>query len=128
MACIYTEDSTAPMVEIRVVGRVTQHDMDEILPKLEAAIAMHGTIRLVEVLESFQGFDPTTILDGIKFDLNHLTDVTHAAVVSDIPWIGMMTRAASMVLPVSVRVFGMDQLDEARDWARNADRVTSTAA
>ena len=54
MACIYTEDSTEPVVEIRVLGRVTQHDMDEILPKLESFIAKHGTIRLVEVLESFQ--------------------------------------------------------------------------
>ena len=121
MACIYTEDSSHPVVEIRVIGRVTQHDMDEILPKLEAFIAKHGTIRFVEVLETFEGFDPTTILDGLKFDINHLTDVTHAAVVSDIPWVGMMTRAASMVLPVSIRVFPMDQLDAARDWARTAD-------
>ena len=127
MACIYTEDSTDPVVEIRVIGRVTQHDMDEILPKLEAAIDRHGTIRLIEVLESFEGFDPTTILDGIKFDVNHLTDVTHAAVVSDIPWIGMMTRAASMVLPVSIRVFSMNELDTARDWARTADRVPTAA-
>ena len=128
MACIYSKDSTAPVVEIRVVGRVTQNDMDSILPKLEAAIDKHGSIRLVEVLESFEGFDPTTILDGIKFDLNHLTDVTHANVVSDIPWVGMMTRAASMVLPVSVRVFSMDQLDEARNWVRTADRDSSAAA
>lgn len=127
MACIYSEDSALPVAEIRVIGRVTQHDMDEILPKLEAFINRHGTIRLVEVLESFDGFDPTTILDGIKFDLNHLTDVTHAAVVSDIPWIGMMTRASSMVLPVSIRVFPMAEIQAARNWARTADRVSSAA-
>ncbi len=127
MACIYTEDDTDPIVELRIVGRVTQHDMDEILPKLEAFIAKHGTIRLVEVIEKFDGFDPTTVLDGLKFDLNHLTDVTHAAVVSDIGWIGVMTRAASMVMPISLRVFTMDELQEARDWARDVDRVSSAA-
>ena len=127
MACIYTEHATQPVVEIRVVGHVTQHDMDEILPKLEAFIDRHGTIRIVEVIESFEGFDPTTVLDGLKFDLNHLTDVTHAAVVSDIGWIGVMTRAASMVMPVTIRVFTMDELDEAREWARTADKVSSAA-
>ncbi len=127
MACIYTEDDTDPIVELRIVGRVTQHDMDEILPKLEAFIARHGTIRLVEIIEKFDGFDPTTVLDGLKFDLNHLTDVTHAAVVSDIGWIGVMTRAASMVMPISLRVFTMDELQEARDWARDVDRVSSAA-
>ena len=127
MACIYTEHATQPVVEIRVVGHVTQHDMDEILPKLEAFIRRHGTIRIVEVIETFEGFDPTTFLDGLKFDLNHLTDVTHAAVVSDIGWIGVMTRAASMVMPVTIRVFTMDELEEAREWARTADKVNSAA-
>ncbi len=99
-----------------------QH-MDKILPKLEAFIGRHGTIRIVEVVETFDGFDPTTFLDGLKFDLNHMTDVTHAAVVSDVGWIGVMTRAASMVMPVTIRAFTMDQLDDAREWARTTDRV-----
>ena len=60
MACIYTEHATAPIAEIRVVGRVTEHDMDEILPKLEAFIDTHGSIRIIEVIEKFDGFDPTT--------------------------------------------------------------------
>ncbi len=127
MACIYSEDTNEPIVEVRVLGRVTQNDMDNILPKLEAFIEKHGTIRFVEVVESFEGFDPTTVLDGLKFDLNHLTDVTHAAVVSDIGWIGVMTRAASMVMPVTIRAFTMDQLDEARDWARTVDRISPAA-
>lgn len=119
MACLYSEHDTLPVAEIRVLGRVTQHDMDEILPKFEDFIARHGTIRIVEVVERFDGFDPTTILDGLKFDLNHLRDVTHAAVVSDIGWIGVMTRAAAMMMPVAVRMFTMDQIDEARAWAEN---------
>ena len=121
MACIYSEHETAPVAEIRVVGRVTQNDMDRILPQVEAFIGKHGSIRIVEVIEKFEGFDPTTVLDGLKFDYNHLSDVTHAAVVSDIAWIGLMTRASSMVMPVAIRSFSMDQLDEARAWALDPD-------
>lgn len=117
MACSYSEHKTAPVAEIRVSGHVTQHDMDELLPKLEGFIGRHGTVRLVEVIESFEGADPTTFFDGMKFDVMHLQDVTHVAVVSDIPWIGFISRAASMVMPVIVRTFAMDQLAEARKWA-----------
>ncbi len=117
MSCIYSEHETAPVAEIRIVGRVTQNDMDNVLPKLEALIKKHGRIRLVEIVDSFESFDPTTILDGIKFDYQHLRDVTHAAVVSDIPWIGFMSRASSMVMPVAIRTFPMSQLDQARAWA-----------
>ena len=121
MACIYTEHESLPVAEIRVVGRVTDHDMDEIIPKLEAFIDKHGTIRIVEVIERFDGFDPTTILDGMKFDIKHLSDVTHAAVVSDIPWVSYVTSAAAMVMPLTVRVFPLEKLDEARDWIGKPD-------
>ncbi len=121
MSCIYTEDQSLPVAEIQVLGRVTEHDMDEILPKLEAFIEKHGTIRIVEVIERFEGFDPTTVLDGVKFDIKHLRNVSHAAVVSDIPWIGFMTRAASTVMPLTVRTFSMADLEAARAWARAPD-------
>ena len=116
MACIYTEHKTLPVVEILVDGRVTEHDMDQILPKMEVFIEKHGKVRMVEIIERFEGFDPSTILDGIKFDVKHMTDLTHVAVVTDTPWIGFMTRAAAAVVPLTIRVFDLDALDEARAW------------
>lgn len=119
MSCKYSEHDNLPVAEIRIDGRVTEHDMDEILPKMEALIEKHGSIRLIEIIDRFEGFDPTTVLDGMKFDLKHLRDVSHAAVVSDIPWIGFVTQATAMVMPITVRAFGMDQLAEARAWIDN---------
>lgn len=121
MACIYTEHAKLPVCEIRVVGRVTEHDMDEIVPKLEAFIDKHGTIRLIEIIERFEGFDPTTVFDGMKFDIKHISDVTHAAIVSDMPWVGFMTRAAAMMMPITVKMFTMNELDQARAWIEKPD-------
>ena len=84
-------------------------------------IDRHGKIRLIEIIERFDGFVPSTILDGIKFDFRHLRDVTHAAVVSDIGWIGVLTRAAGMVMPVTMKVFSLAELEKAREWAKTAD-------
>ena len=120
MACIYTEHDTAPVAEIRVVGHVTEHDMDTIIPKMEAFIARHGTIRIVEVIERFEGFDPTTILDGIKFDIKHMKDISHAAIVSDIPWISFLTNAFAMVSPIVVKTFPEAEVEAARDWILDA--------
>ena len=121
MACLYTEDNTAPVVEIKVLGRVTENDMNNILPKLEDFIEKHGTIRMVEVIEKLDGFDPTTILDGLKFDAKHLSDISHVAIVTDSPWLGFMTNVADVFMPVVVRKFDMANLDQARDWAHNVD-------
>lgn len=127
MACIYNEHDTLPVAEIRLVGRLTENDMNHIVPKLEAFITKHGKIRLIEIIERFEGLDPTTVLDGMKFDMKHLSDVTHAAVVSDMAWIGFMTRAAAAMMPLTVRVFGMDQIDEARDWIANPEPPSSSS-
>ena len=121
MACIYTEHDTAPVVEICVLGRLTQHDMDEILPKLDAFIDTHGKIRLIEVVERFDGADSGAILDGLKFDIAHLRHITHAAVVSDIGWVGVVTRAASMIMPVTIRTFPKSEWDAAKTWAETVD-------
>ena len=117
MSCIYTEHDSAPVAEIRVISRVTQNDMSKIIPQLEAFIKKHGTIRIVEIIEDFEGFDPSTILDGMRFDLEHLKDISHVAVVSDKGWLGMMSVAAGMVLPVTLRVFSMAEVEAARAWA-----------
>lgn len=121
MSCVYTEHPTEPVIEIQVYSRVTQNDMDKILPQVEAFIAKHGTIRMVEVIEKFDGFDPGSLMDGLRFDMAHLKDVSHVAVVSDRGWIGMMTAAAAAVLPVTIRIFSMEELDAARDWVLNPD-------
>ena len=126
MACIYTEHATKPVVEIRVIGRVTQHDMDEVLPKLIGFIKRHGKVRLVEIIESLDGVEPSTILDGMKFDFQYMRDISHAAVVTDVGWIGVFTRAASLVMPVALRVFSLSEIDEARNWAATADLETAT--
>ncbi len=126
MACIYTEHATKPVVEIRVIGRVTQHDMDEVLPKLIAFIKRHGKVRLVEIIESLDGVEPSTILDGMKFDFEYMRDISHAAVVTDVGWIGVFTRAASLVMPVALRVFSLSEIDEAREWAATADLETAS--
>lgn len=128
MACVYTEHDTLPVCEIRVLGRVTEHDMDEVIPKMEAYIKRHGKIRLLEIIERFEGFDPTTILDGMKFDMKHLRDITHAAVVSDLQWIGFMTRAAAAVMPLTVRMYQLDELDKARAWIESPEGVTDPAS
>ena len=121
MACIYTEHKSLPVAEIRVVGRVTEHDMDEIIPKMEAFIGRHGEVRIIEIIERFEGFDLTTLFDGAKFDVKHIRNVTHAAVVSDIPWVSFMTNAFAWASPVSVRTFSMDQLEDARAWVEKPD-------
>lgn len=111
----YPEDRT---VELRVEGRVSAEDFENIAGRMEAFIRQHGKVKIIEVVHDFDGFDMSILRDAIDFDREHLKDFTHCAVVSDSGWIGPFARLMSQFLDMELRVFRMEELERAREWLR----------
>jgi hypothetical protein len=116
MSIGYTEDPRSGTVELTVNGRVTRDDYDSVVDRLQQFIDAHGTIRLIEVIETFEGFDPSVLLPGLKFDMKNIRHISHVAVVSDIGWIGPLSKAAGALLTTRLRTFNLAELPEARAW------------
>ncbi|WP_135501047.1 STAS/SEC14 domain-containing protein [Roseovarius aestuariivivens] len=121
MPTTYHEDDSTGTAEITVSGRVTQDDFDAIASPLQDFIDRHGTIRLIEVIESLTGFDASMIWSGLKFDIRNIPHISHVAVVTDIGWLSPVSRAAGAVISCKLRTFPMADLDAARDWIRAPD-------
>lgn len=119
MSLSYHEDPATKTVEFTVRGKLTKEDYERVVTPMQAFIDAHGQVRVVEIVESFSGFDPAVLIPGIKFDLKNLSHISRAAIVSDIGWFSPLVRAASALTAIEMRMFEMDQLDEARDWARS---------
>lgn len=120
MTITYTEDDTTRVAEIRVLGRITRADYDQAVEPLQAFIDRHDQIRLLEIIERFEGFDASAIWPGIKFDFKNLRHISHVAVVSDIGWLLPLSKAAGAVISTKLRTFDMEQIDEARRWITEA--------
>lgn len=116
----YEEDPETGIVELVVDGKVTKEDFERLSGRLEAFIEKQGKIKLLEDIRDFKGFDPSVIVKGIRFDIEHLKDISHAAVVTDVGWIGPFTRAAGSFVRTEVRVFRRAEIDDARAWLRDA--------
>lgn len=121
MSLIYSEDAESKVMEIRLDGRVTRADFDAIADKVQAFIDAYQPVRMVEIIDSFEGFDPSVLWPGIKFDIRNIRHISHVAVVSDLGWISPLSKAAGAVISTRLRTFDMAHLDEARDWVRSAD-------
>ncbi|WP_306152770.1 STAS/SEC14 domain-containing protein [Roseovarius sp. MMSF_3281] len=121
MTIQYSEDPETRTVEIIVADRITQEDYDAVAERMQTFIDTHGTIRLIEVIENFQGFDPTMIWSGIKFDMKNLRHISHVAVVSDIGWIGPLSKAAGALLTTKLRTFDTAEVEAAREWIITAE-------
>ncbi len=121
MTIRYEEDDASRTATITVSGKVTEEDYRAAVEPMQKFIDKHGKVRFIEVIESFRGFDPSVIWPGMKFDWKNLPHITHVAVVSDLGWIGPLSKTAGYFMSTKLRTFGLDELEEARKWVQEDD-------
>ena len=86
MTVEYKEHPALQMVEIVVDGKVTTAEFEDIAPKMEKFIEEHGKIKIIEIIKNYDGFEWGMIGEGIRFDMKHLKDFSHCAVVCGEGW------------------------------------------
>ena len=112
----YKEDTDAGIVEITVDGRITREEFDDVAAKLEALIASHGKIRILEIVNDFQGIETSAFWDDLKFSLRHLNDFSKCAVVSDKQWVNLWSTLLRPFISCEVEHFEPDEIEMARAW------------
>ena len=112
----YREDVSDNLVEIVVDGRVSRAEFDAVAARLEAAIARHGKLRLLEEIRSCGGLDPATFGVDLRFSLRHLGDFSRCAVVTEKRWISWLAKAMVPLVPCEIRHFPPERIAAARSW------------
>lgn len=106
---------------VRVSGHVSGDDMRQFRPAMDD-LSKRAEIRIVEVIESdYTGFGPGGLIEDLKLGLglvaHHHSAFKRIAVVSDKDWVAHATHAFAWMVPGELRVFGLDELDAAKEWA-----------
>jgi hypothetical protein len=106
---------------IRVSGRLRGDELREIRPTLEE-LSKTGEIRIVEVIApDYEGFGPGGLAEDLKMGLGLLVEHHSAfkriAVVSDKDWVAHAMHAFAWMVPGELKVFGLDELQQAKEWA-----------
>ena len=112
----YTEHDNAQAVEIGLSGRVSTDEFDQVARKLEAFIARHGQVRVLEVITDFEGMDAAALWHDVKFSLQHLKDFNRIAVVASPGTHNLWSSLVSPFMACEVEHFSPDEIDAARDW------------
>jgi hypothetical protein len=99
-------------------GRVTADDYEQrIVPAVEAALDKADRVRLLYHLGTdFDGFEAGALWEDAKVGLGHLAAWERIALVTDVDWIRMATKALGFAMPGEVRVFTNAELASAREW------------
>ena len=114
------QDLPAGVVGIRVSGRVTADDFHQFKPNLDGMLDS-DEIRFIEVIgPDYEGISPGGLLADVKQGfgtIKHLRAFKRTAVVTDREWMAHAVHALAWMIPGEVAVFGLDQLDAAKQWA-----------
>lgn len=113
-------DMPAGTIGFRASGKLTPEDYEEVLvPTLRGAVEA-GEVRMLFVLSDFEELEPRAWLEDAKtgFELGFLKHSAwkRSAIVSDAEWVKKAFRMFAWMTPGEVKVFDLDQEDEARSW------------
>jgi len=114
--------STGTSIGFKISGEVTAEDYEQLLPKLDEAIATHGKINLLVLIEDFdfEGFDAAKA--DFNFGTHQYRQVEKAAFVSDKKWLERMVKIMDpFTRRTAEKTFEPDQIEDAWAWVLAED-------
>jgi SpoIIAA-like len=112
---IVREGGNICRLEIR--GLLRKDDLDRCQDALIADIGESGTVRLLVVLDAFEGWDSRDRWDDLSFYIKHGNQIERIALVSAPRWQNEALMFASADLrKAPVEWFSNEALDDARAW------------
>jgi hypothetical protein len=112
-------DMPTGVLGLEAVDDVEREDYENVIvPAVEAALAEHGTVRLVYVLgPEFDEYEGDAVWEDIKLGVRHATSFDRMAIVTDARWAGPALKVFSVLWPGKARAFPLAELDAAKRWA-----------
>jgi SpoIIAA-like len=119
-------------IGFRATGHVTGDEYRDILLPAMRAAAEAGDVRMVfAVGPGFEKFEAGALAEdarvGVTLGIAHRHAWKRTAVVTDVEWIVKAIHMFDSLTPGEVRVFELDQLEDAKAWVgeRSAESAAS---
>lgn len=111
----------AGVVGVRLSGKLSGKEFREFRPSWDKLV-QSGQIRFVEVIDDdYEGFGPGGLIEdctmGFGALFRHHSAFKRVAVVTDKEWVVHVLHALAWMVPGEYKVFGMDELSRAAQWA-----------
>jgi hypothetical protein len=118
----FIDDITDDVLAIETIGKVSHEDYkDKLIPAADKIIKEYGKLKALYVIgDDFDGFELGALWDDTMFGVQHWSDVSHIAIVTDHQWVQSMSAFFAPFFPGIVRVFALNRLEEAKAWVSQA--------
>jgi hypothetical protein len=125
MAVEVMQESSGNVLGVRVKGRMSAADYDDTwAPKLAEILKTNDNVRILLLLEEFEGMEPGAIWEDLKYGLTHMGSIVKGkfaktALVGGSSVYRKAGSAVGHVIPGDVKSFEASDLDAAWEWVRS---------
>jgi hypothetical protein len=115
------QDMPAGVAGIRVSGKVTGDEISRFKPEMEKLLGAEE-VRIVEVIApDYDGFGRGGLVEDLKVGfgtlIGHHSAFKRIAIVTDKDWVTHTVHLVGWMVPGELEVFGLDDLERAKQWA-----------
>ncbi len=112
---VYEAPSSVVMA-ISISGKLTREDYENFESEFERVLATQDRVRLLILLDDFEGWTAGALWDDIKFDAKHFNDVDRIAIVGESKWEQAITFFYKPFTRAKVQYFDRADEQTARAW------------
>ena len=105
---------------VKASGKLTDADYQDLLPRLETAIAGFGRLRMFIDMEEFKGIELQAAWDDFAFGVKHWNDFERVAIVGDKRWEELSVKTFDLITKGDFRYFDVVDRGRARAWIEDA--------
>jgi hypothetical protein len=115
-------ESPPNVVAVRCVAQIEKSDFETVLePAIQKLLAEHDELRAVIVIgDEYEGMTAGGSLEDVKFGFAHWSKWKRCAVVTNKDWVRHGTGLFGWMIPGDVKVFELEELEPAIEWAAAA--------
>lgn len=103
-----------------VSGMITKEDVESVIPMVEELIENYGRIKCLIILNEVQGYTVGGFLADFNFYFKHVANFDYMAMVGDKEHSGPMETLFEYLMPNKAKYFGLDELEQAKEWLKQA--------
>lgn len=119
MAIELQGDSTTKLLEVKVSGKLSKEDYEQLEPLVDELIEL-GKIRILFIMHDFHGWDLGAIWEDTKFATKHCRDIEKIAMIGEKTWEKLMAAICKPFTMSKVKYFDAGEEETARKWLAEA--------
>lgn len=116
------ENPDKGILALRISGKLTQEELDNLVPSLEKYSSSSDHPHLLMIMEDFKGWeDAATLWKDLQMDSKYIGHFDRIAVVGEKKWQEWGTKLVDPITSEELKFFSIEQAEDAWNWAEDKD-------